>query len=251
MKARASIAALALAATTAATAGAAGPAPADAAAKPDGPRIREMVVFRSGAVVSRRLRVARTTVDVGGRSCVVGAATPLAALVLAQPGRLRLRDYGSCSLRPADAAGLFVRSIRGEANRGLNGWVYKVGRKLGTAGAADPSGPFGSRRLRSGTRVAWFYCVFEAGSCQRSLELKVTMAGRALSASVVGYDDAGRGAAVAGAKVVARRVGGGGGAVETDADGKAAGLVLEPGEHVVRATKPGAIRSFDARVTVR
>lgn len=250
MNARASIVALALAAMTATAAVAAEPPSPTAAAKEDGPRVRQMVVFPGGAVVTKRVRVARTTVDVKGRSCAVAAATPLAALVRARVGRMTLRDYGSCSQRAADGAGLFVRSIRGEANRGLDGWVYKVGRKLGTAGAADPAGPFGSGRLRPGDRVVWFYCVFDAGSCQRSLEASVTLAGRVLAVSVNGYDDSGAGVAVAGASVTARKVKGGKQVAKTGADGRAPGLTLAPGEYLVRAVKRGATPSFEARVTV-
>lgn len=251
MKARASIAVLALAGTTAAVAGAAVTPTSTGAAKAGEVRVRQMVAFSSGETVAGAVRAARTTVEVKGRPCAIAANTALATLVRARPGKLTLRDYGSCSQRPADAAGLFVRSIRGEANRGLDGWVYKVGRKLGTAGAADPAGPFGSGRLRARDRVVWFYCVFEAGSCQRSLELSLARSGRALSATVVGYDDGGEGVPVAGARVVARREGGGGRAFTTGADGKAAGPALEPGRYLVRATKRGAIRSFDTRVTVR
>jgi hypothetical protein len=250
MKARASIAALALAAVTVAAAGAtASPARTGATKKPD-PKIRQMVVFRSGAVVAKRVTAARTTAEVKRRQCAVGAATPLAALIGAHPGKMTLRDYGSCSSRPADAAGLFVRSIRDEANKGLNGWVYKVGRKLGTAGAADLAGPLGRGRLRRGDRVIWFYCVFEEGSCQRSLELTWTLAGRVLTGLVTGYDDSGEGAPTAGARIVARRVGGARQVMRTGVDGKASGLTLAPGDYVVRATKRGAIRSFDTPVTV-
>jgi hypothetical protein len=250
MKARASIAALALAATTAAAAGVAtAPIPADAANE-SGPRIQQMVVFSGGETVTKRVRATRATVDVKGRPCVVGAATALAALVQASPGKMVLRDYGSCSQRPRDGAGLFVRSLRGEVNRGLDGWVYKVGRKLGTAGAADLAGPFGNGRLREGDRVVWFYCVFEAGSCQRSLELAARRTGRVLGVSVRGYDDAGEGVPVAGARVVVRRVGGKAQVLKTGADGKGSSPALAPGKYLLRATKRGAIRSFDTPVTV-
>jgi Carboxypeptidase regulatory-like domain len=251
MKARIPIAALALAAVTAAAASGA-ERPAATTAQKGGHPIRQMAVFSDGAVVTKRLRVNGTTVEVKGRPCAVSPNTPLAALIAARPGKLRLRDYGSCSSRPADAAGLFVRSIRGEVNRGLDGWVYKVGRKLGTAGAADPAGPFGRGRLRKGDRVVWLYCVFEAGSCQRSLELTWKLTARELSGTVIGYDDLGEGAAIAGARITARRVGSRGSrSARTGADGKASGVTLRPGEYLVRATKPGATPSFGTRVTVR
>ena len=246
MKARASIAALALAAMTAAAAGAAELPAVTTAAKKAGPQIRQMVVLPKGAPVTKRVRAARTTVEVAGRPCAVGAGTPLAALVRTRPGKLKLRDYGSCSSRVADGAGLFVRSIRGAVNSGLNGWVYKVhrklgppGAKLGTAGAADLAGPFGRGRLHEGDRVIWFYCVFEAGSCQRSLELTWRSASRELS--VAGYDDSGEGTPIAAAKIVAEPIEGGKrGVTTTGADGKAPGLSL----------KRGLIPSFGVRVTV-
>lgn len=257
MKARASIVALALAGVTAAAAGATEPPAGITAAKAAGPEIRQMVVFPSGAFVVKRVRAARTTAEVGGRPCAVGAGTPLAALVRARPGEMRLRDYGSCSSRVADGAGLFVRSIRGKVNRGLDGWVYKVrrkagpaGAKLGTAGAADLAGPFGRGRLDRGDRVIWFYCVFEAGSCQRSLELTWKLSGRELAGSVTGYDDSGEGAPTAAAQIVAVPVGRGRRmTARTGADGKAR-LTLAPGEYRLRARKRGPIPSFEARVTV-
>lgn len=241
------MAALALAAVTAAGAAASGAA--GTAAKSDAPRVRLMVLLGSGERIERKVPTARTTAEVGRRRCAVGARTPLAALIAAEPGKRRLRDYGSCSSRPADASGLFVRSIRGRVNRGLDGWVYKVGRKLGTAGAADPAGPFGRGRLRGGDRVAWFYCVFEEGSCQRSLEVRLARSDRTLS--VTGYDDAGEGVPMAGARVSARRVGGGRQTAMTDGEGKVRGLTPRRGDYLVRATKRGAIPSFETRVTVR
>ena len=112
----------------------------------------------------------QATVTVAGRRCAVGDGTALAALVRSRPGRLRLRDFGACSTRPRDSAGLLVTGIRSDRNRGQRGWVYKVGRRAATAGAGDMSGPFGRGRLRAGQRVTWFYCV-RAADCQRTLEL--------------------------------------------------------------------------------
>ncbi len=60
-----------------------------------------------------------------------------------------------------------------------------------------------------------------------------------------GYDDAGRGVAVQGATVSA-----GGTLATTDASGNAL-LRLAPGRHTVRARKPGLVRSFRDRATVR
>ena len=192
-----------------------------------------------------KVRVRSTTVRVGRKRCAVGGATALSALVRSRPGTLGLRDYGSCSRRAADAGGIYVRSIRKDRARGQNGWIYKVGHKQATAGAGDPTGPFGRGRLRSGQRITWFYCLYRRG-CQRTLALRARpLGGGLLTVRVRGYDDAGRGEVVQGARVSA------GGQVDaTDAAGNAQ-LRVAPGRHLVRASKPGLVRSFGERVTVR
>jgi hypothetical protein len=252
MKAQVStaVAALAGAAVLATGAQAAGQDPAAPggaeAAQAGVPRIDQMVVFRSGKVVAGRESAARTTAKVGSRRCGIAAATPLAALLRAKPGPIAFHDYGSCTRRPADSSGLFVKAIRGERNRAQDGWVYKVGRKLATAGAADPSGPFGGGRLRSGDDVVWFYCrQLASGTCQRSLEISTAVDGRQVTVTVEGYDDAGEGAPVAGAKVRS-----GDESATTDGEGRAR-LTLGRGSHAVHATKPGTIRSFAKRVRIR
>src|SRR5688572_20917155 len=209
-------------------------APADAAA----PKVRQLVVFRDGSATSEPVSTRATRVRMEGRRCTAGDGTALAALVRSRPGRITLRDFGACSPRPRDGGGLFVHAIRGDRNRGHHGWVYKVGRRAATAGAADPSGPFGRGRLRNGQRVTWFYCRLRNGGCQRTLELRVRTEPGTLVASVRGYDDEGRGVAVEGASVAA-----GGASALTDAGGEAR-LALAPGRHLVVARKEGAIRSF-------
>jgi hypothetical protein len=216
------------------------------AAKKGEPRIEQMVFFPGGKLVSGKVLAKRTSVRIGRRSCAVAAATPLAALLRSRPGKLGFHDYGACSGRPADSSGLFVKAIRKHRNKGRDGWVYKLRRKLATAGAADPAGPFGNGRLRNGEQVVWFYCrQFESGSCQRSLELEVTagIAG-AVAVKVVGYDDAGEGIAVAGAKVFAD----GAGVAVTGSDGIAR-FTLTPGvKHSVQAKRTGMVPSFPVRV---
>lgn len=109
------------------------------------------------------------TVTVAGRRCAVAAGTPLAALLaLRRIGgpSIKLRDYGSCSRRAVDGASLFVYQVGSERNRGQDGWVYQVNGRLGTAGAADPSGPFGSGLLRGGQRLLWFWCRSSGGVCR-------------------------------------------------------------------------------------
>jgi hypothetical protein len=245
MKAQVSTAVLVLAGTAVLATSADGAATTAAAVK-GAPLIDQLVVFSSGKVVDERVRAERTTATVDGRSCGVAAATPLAALLRSKPGSIGFHDYGDCSRRPADSAGLFVKALRGERNRAQDGWVYKVGRKLATAGAADPAGPFGSGRLRSGADVVWFYCrQFSTGSCQRSLELTTELDGRSATVTVRGYDDSGEGVEVAGATVHA-----GDETATTDASGRAT-LTLKRGRHDVYASKKHAIRSFDKRVTIK
>jgi hypothetical protein len=217
----------------------AGAASAGAAA----PKVRQMVVFRDGHALAERVSTAATSVRVAGGRCAVGERTALAALVRSHPGRLRLRDFGACSSRPADSAGLLVTGIGPDRNRGQRGWVYKVGRRAATAGAGDVGGPFGRGRLRAGRRVTWFYCV-RATDCQRTLEVRArTMTGGIL-ATVRGYDDGGEGVPVGGAQVSAGGLSG-----ITDADGRVQ-MALPPGTYRVVARKDGLVRSFSERVEV-
>jgi hypothetical protein len=209
------------------------------------PKISQLVVFRDGSAKAKaEVSTRAVRVRVGGRRCTTGDGTALAALVRSKPGRLGLHDFGSCSLRASDGGGLFVRAIGGDANRGQDGWVYKVGRRAATAGAADPGGPFGRGRLRAGQRVTWFYCRMRNGGCQRTLEIRLRTESGALTATVRGYDDTGKGVAVADATVSA-----GAQSAQTDAGGVAR-LVLPAGRYSVSATKPGLVRSFAERVEV-
>ena len=229
---------------TAALACCGGPAAPTASAK--APVVRQLVAFKSGAAVERKVRARGLTAKVGRRRCAVSTGTALAALLRSKPGAIRLRDYGSCSRRGRDSGQLFVRSIRSDRNRGLDGWVYKVGRKTATAGAADPGGAFGRGRLRSGARVTWFYGRQRGGSFQRTLELTAKQSGTGtVVVRVRGYDDDGRGIAIKGAEVSAR-----GASALTDERG-AALLKVPVGSYVVRASKEGLIPSFGERVTVR
>ena len=113
-----------------------------AAAAAGSPGVSQLVVFRDGAAKEKSVHARRVTVRVNGHSCVLPAGTPLAGLAASKVAPIGFKDFGSCSRRARDAGGLFVRSIGPDANAGQDGWVYKVGHKLGTAGAADPSGPF-------------------------------------------------------------------------------------------------------------
>ena len=153
-----------------------------------------------------------------------------------------MRDFsGSC-----DPSSLFVSRIGPNRNRGQSGWVYKVRNRQATTAASDPSGPFGTGRIRRGvTRITWFYCVFEAGGCQRTLVASpIDESGGVVTVRVKAHDDEGRGERVAGATVRA-----GGTTAETDANGMAT-LTLPPGDHSLHAQKRGHIRSFTESVRV-
>jgi hypothetical protein len=195
-------------------------------------------VLRAPAEVRLKVR----TVKVSGRRCRLGAATPLSVLA-ATKLKLGLRDYGRCGKRPRDAAGLYVTRVKREREKGRGGWVYKIGRKTPSLGAADPT-----RKLRDGQRVTWFWCEQDdSGSCQRTLEVKpdrtAAAPGEALTVTVRGYDDQGRGIAVEGATVTL-----GSASAVTDAAGTAVLTVAESGE--LEATREGFVRAFPVDVTV-
>jgi len=222
------------------------PASADAA------RVHVMVVgqdqvLRAPTVVKLKVR----TVKVHGRRCRVGAATPLAVLA-ATKLELGLRDYGSCGRRPRDAAGLYVARIGREREKGRGGWVYKVGRRAGSASAADPAGPFGTgKRIRGGQRITWFWCELDqAGGCQRTLEVRPERTsaapGEALRVTVRGYDDQGHGVAVAGATVHL-----GAASAVSGADGTAVVTVpAASGTLRLLAERDGMVRAFPREVAV-
>ncbi len=182
-------------------------------------------------------------VAVGRRRCAAGNGTALAALVRARLRPLRLRDFGACSSRPRDAAGLIVTGIGPDRNGGQRGWVYKVGRRAATAGAGDMGGPFGRGRLRTGQRVTWFYCL-RAADCQRTLEVRTTPVAGGVVATVRGYDDSGDGVPIEGAAVSASGVTG-----LTAADGRVQ-LALPSGTHPLVARQDGLVRSLTERVEV-
>ena len=228
-------------------AGAALAAPAAADARG---RVDVMVVGRAGVLVpAERVTLKPRTVAVAGHRCVIGGRTPLAALA-ATGLAFRLYDYGACSRRPRDAGSLYVRRIGTEGARGSDGWVYKVGRRSGSGGAADPAGPFGTgRRLRPGQRVLWFWCVKDRrDACQRTLETSSAGSvapGAPLAVTVRGHDEQGEGVPVAGATVTL-----GGASAVTGADGVATVTAPAAGRAVLAASKPGLVQAFPRRIRV-
>ena len=206
------------------------------------PRVDQLVAFRDGDAKQQTVGTAATRVRVSKtRRCRVPNATPLAALVRSDVPNVRVHDFS----RSCDPSTLLVRTIGPNRNRGQSGWVYKVGNRQGTTAASEPSGPFGSGRLTRRVRVTWFYCLFEAGGCQRTLGLRVRdEGGGTVTVRVTAYDDEGRGQRAAAARVHA-----GGQVAETDAKGVAT-ITLPAGTQEIYAEKRGHIRSFTEKVRV-
>jgi hypothetical protein len=228
---------------------------AHGAAAAAAPRVDVMVVGRSRVLAQpRAVRATATTVRAGRRRCAVAAATPLSALAaLRRAGgpSFTLRDFGSCSSRPADAGGLFVRKLGTDANHGQDGWVYKVGSKVGTTSAGDPSGPLGDgRRVRTGQGVLWFWCHMGSNGCQRTLAFvhppATVVAGGPVTVTVDGYDDMGRGRPAANVTVALGSV-----TATTGADGRVTlPAPAAPGSARLTATGGGAVAAFPEAVRV-
>jgi hypothetical protein len=224
----------------------AAPAPA-AAAKVDVMVVGKERVLRA----PKEVRLKQRTVKVGRRRCRIGAATALSALAGTRL-KFALRDYARCGRRPRDASGLYVSRIARDRASGGSGWVYKVGRRAATTGAADLSGPFGNgRRVRNGQRITWFWCTLESsGGCQRTLEVRPDRAtaasGETLTVTVRGYDDFGRGVRVEGATV---RLGS-----ATAVTGAAGTAVLtvpaQTGDLALEAERDGMVPAFPPEVAV-
>lgn len=203
-----------------------------------------MVVGRDSTLVGPRpASLKQAKVKVGGRRCRVAARTPLAALART-PVRLSLRDYGACG-RPADAGGLYVRGIEGQAERGRAGWVYKVDQRGGSVGAGDPAARFARR-----AQLLWFWCV-DASGCQRTLSVRpertTASPGETLRVAVRAHDDHGAAIPAAGATVrmrASRAVAGADGVAEVT-------VPRRTGRLAVVATQSGRVRSFPAGVAVR
>ena len=208
---------------------------AAAAAEAAGPRVRAMVVDRSGRVIAGVTSV-RLDAFRHGR-CRIRAGLPLAAL---EQLRVGYRARGGCE-------SLYVFQLGRDRARGQQGWVYKVGTRVGTAGASDPSGPFGSGPIRSGAEVVWFWCR-HALRCQRTLRItgeRHVRSGGRMRLRVRGYDDFGRSRVVRGARVTfGRRT------VRTNRRGLVDVRVRARAVYRVRAYKDGLVPAFPIGVRV-
>ncbi|MGI8557997.1 MAG: hypothetical protein ACR2ND_06780 [Solirubrobacteraceae bacterium] len=219
---------------------------ADAAARL--PAAKVMVVGRAGEILRgpQIVRARAAAVRVPGRRCAVAAGTPLAALEASRVA-VRLRDYGTCSSRPRDGTGLFVVAVAGQANRGRDGWVYKLNGRVASAGAADPAGAFGR-----GATVIWFYCHADAAQhCQRTLSVFVSArrvsSGARLQVHTESYDDQGRSYAAGGASVTL-----GGVSTRTGRDGNASVTApLAPGRYRLAAAGAGLVPAVPIPVRVQ
>lgn len=227
---------------------AAGPAAVAQAA----PHVDVMVVGKAKVLKApRSVALQARSVRVGGHRCAVGSATPLSALA-ATGLRLQLHDYGSCSRRARDAGGLYVVRVGPDRARRAAGWVYKVGHRVGTNGAADPAGPFGRGRLGTRRPVLWFWCRQDrAGGCQRTLDARAAASrvapGAPLRVTVRGYDDQGRGVRVAGATVRLGRA-----RALTGADGVATLTApARTGRARLSAERSGMVPGFGGEIAVR
>lgn len=223
---------------------------AKAAKRRPGASVAVMVVGRSGEVLSaaRAVKAKATTTRASGRRCLVGASTPLSALLAAtrKGPSLSVKDFGSCSATNAlDAGQLFVRAIGGQSNEGADGWVYKLRDKVPSLGAGDRLA-----RLKNGNRLLWFYCLHDAGgNCQPTLRVEVpgsVAASTPLKARVLEVDDQGRATPAAGATVSLS-----GQSALTGPDGIASlQTPARPGAIRLVAALAGTITSFPQAVTV-
>ncbi|CAB4862792.1 MAG: hypothetical protein F2799_01365 [Actinobacteria bacterium] len=181
--------------------------PLAGSASATGPKVSTVIANRSGIVFGPKTTEAHsfiTQVGSAKRRCQVAQGTPLAALK-GTGVVFHLKDFGRCSMNTSASAGLFLDKLVNTTNTGTSGWTFKVNNRAGTAGAADPSGPFGSGPLTTGDKVIWFWCVFDANwACQRNLVLvapTTAATGSSISVSVRAYDDAGTWVPAVGARV--------------------------------------------------
>jgi hypothetical protein len=251
--------------------GSAAARPAGAGAHPAGPRARQSLIYAgppvefmivgAGNVILQPPRVftlPAETVSTPHGDCGVALGLPLDALaVLARTSRITmsLTDYGHCTSSPAGSGQLFVTAIDGEQNHGLNGWEYKVDGRSGTAGAADPTGPFGNGRLKPYERLVWFWCQSFDGGCQRSLEVRAPRSvrrGATFSVTVVGDDNNGNGEPMSGARVSAGASRGASVSAVTGHSGRATFRApSRPAVLTVNATRAGSVPAFPVAVQVR
>ena len=111
-------------------------------------------------------------VKVGGRRCAVGRRDAAGACSPAPRCALRCATTAPAGAAPRDAGGAVRDADRpATATAASDGWVYKVGRKAGTAGAGDPPARSGRRGCAAATGCCGSGAAQRAGGCQRTLEV--------------------------------------------------------------------------------
>ncbi len=176
-------------------------APATAATK--SPTVDQLVVFKSGK--ARQGDGPRAGHHGAGRRrrCALAprhAARGAGALAPGSDRAARLRLVLAAA-RPSGGQ-LFVRSIRGDRNRGQDGWIYKVGRRLGTRGRRRPRGAVRPRTAAHGAARHLVLLPLTRGELPAHAGAEGHAARRRLVTVIVrGYDDNGRGVTVPGATV--------------------------------------------------
>ena len=209
------------------------------------PAVRQLVGFPLRVAVQEKVRARATTVRVSGRRCALATGTPLAALVRSRPGRLGLRDFGSCTRRARDG-GEPVRAIdpdRPQPRRGRLG--LQGGSRRPRAGARDPAGPFGRGRLRTGQRVTWFY----GREARATSSARWSCGRRPGRRHGLGARDRLR-RPRQGSRGRRRR----GAPGRSDRDRRRRGprsFTAAPGRYGIRATRAGDVRTYPQKVTVR
>ena len=223
-----------------------GAAPAEAA------RTVQVMVVGKASVLAGPQKVEADGAHGGGRAA--SAARPARARRSPRwrrrSCRCTFKDYGACS-RAARRVRLALRAL----DRRRAGAAARTAGSTRSAAASDPPAPptrparsATGRRLRSGQKVLWFWCVKDAGGRlpahargRRAADRRARCA--PFPATVRGYDENGGGVPVAGVEVAPGAV--------TDASGAA--TVTAPaaaGTLTLRAEAPGLVQAFPRKVTV-
>jgi len=193
------------------------------------PRVEAQLVTRTGKVYGPK-RVAAAATHAAGCRLRAGLPIDVLAGLRSAAGAPSFRARGGCTA-------LYVFQVGRERERGAGGWVYKVGHKLPSLSASDPSG-----RLKGGEQVTWFWCV-NASRCQRTLEIaQAVRSGDQVTVAVTAYDDRGRGVPARGATVAL-----GSARATVGADGRAT-IGAPAGATKLTATKKGLVPAFPVEV---
>ncbi len=136
----------------------------------------------------------------------------------------------------------FVEAVAGEANQGMDGWLYRVNWLSPSVGARD----YG---LADGDEVLWYYGAWTAAPLRLTVDQTSVESPGTFTATVMVLDDVtSNWSALEGATLYA-----GSRSYTTDADGEVKDISLDPGGYSVYATKGDYtqyIRSNEAMVVV-